>query len=177
MKKGLVVAALAVALLLAWIAAGPFLAIGAIRDAVRTENAHALARHVDFPPLRDSLKRQLRDALLRKAGGDMQSSLLGAFGLAIAGSASDIAVEAMVTPTGLGGLMEGRKAWNRFSGLPPPSREDAGTRPDPLQGARYRFESPSRFTATITHADGSTTVLVLARKGLRWQLTDVRLPL
>lgn len=177
MKTIVLVLALAVAAVLAYGIAGPFLAVNAIRDAVRTEDASALATRIDFPPLRDSLKRQLRDAMLRKAGDDLQSSLLGALGLAVAGSVGDVAVDAMVTPVGIGGLMEGRKVWNRFAGLPPPAREDDGTRPQPLQDARYRFESPSRFTATVDHADGTATTFVLTRTGLSWKLSDIRLPL
>ena len=76
MKKWI---ALALALLLAvlgYAAAGPYLAVHAIGKAVREENAAALAKHVDFPPLRASLKAQLTDRMVRAAGieaghGDM----------------------------------------------------------------------------------------------------------
>lgn len=151
--------------------------VDAIREAVRTEDARALAKQIDFPPLRDSLKRQLRDAMLRKVGVEAQSSLLGALGMTVAGGLADGAVEAMVTPAGIGALMEGRKTWNRLSGLPPPSRGDSGDRPQPLQDVRYRFESPSRATATVRSDGGGETVFVLTRKGLRWKLSDIRLPL
>ena len=177
MKKWIWIAAIALVALLAWVAAGPYMTVNAIRDAVRTEDASALAKQIDFPPLRDSLKRQLRDAMLRRVGIEAQSSLLGALGMTVAGGLADGAVEAMVTPAGIGALMEGHKTWNRFSGLPPPAPEDTGDRPQPLQDPRYRFESPSRVTATVQGDDGSETVFVLTRKGLRWKLSDIRLPL
>ncbi len=177
MKRLTITAGLILVAILAYVVAGPFLTVNAIRDAVRTENARALSKQVDFPPLRSSLKRQVRDAMLRKAGGDMQASLLGAVGMFVAGSVSDAAVDAMVTPVGLGALMEGRKLWNRASGLPPPTREDTGDRPEPLQDARYRFESHDRFTATVIAADGSETVFVLTRRNLGWKLSDIRLPI
>lgn len=176
MKKAGWIALLLVVAMVGYTAAGPFLTVNAIRDAVRTENPRALAKQVDFPPLRESLKRQMRDAIVRRAGEDAQASLLGAFGLRIAGGLADGAVDAMVTPIGLGALMEGRKVWNRASGLPPPTREDTGLHPEPLQDARYRYESPSRFTATVTAADGTETIFVLTRKGLGWKLSDIRLP-
>lgn len=176
MKKWIWIAALAVVGLLAYGVAGPFLTINAIRDAVRTENARALAKQVDFPPLRHSLKLQVREAIVRRAGADAQSSLAGALGIRMAAGLADGAVDAMVTPMGLGALMEGRKVWNRASGLPPPTRADTGDRAQPLQDPRYRFESPSRFTATVTGADGTETTFVLTRKGLSWKLSDIRLP-
>lgn len=177
MKKWIWIAALAAVAVLAYGVAGPFLTVNAIRDAVRTEDARALARQVDFPPLRQSLKRQVRDGIVRRAGEEAQASLVGALGIRMAAGLADGAVDAMVTPMGLGALMEGRKVWNRAAGLPPPTRTDTGDRPRPLQDARYRFESPSRFTATVAGADGTQTVFVLTRRGLRWKLSDIRLPL
>ena len=48
---------------------------------------------------------------------------------------------------------------------------------DPLADARYRFESTTRFTATVTDRSGEPLVFVLSRQGLRWKLSDIRLPL
>ena len=46
----------------------------------------------------------------------------------------------------------------------------------PFEGASYRYESLSRFTATMPVEAGGSLVVVLSRQGLRWRLTDVRLP-
>jgi len=40
-----------------------------------------------------------------------------------------------------------------------------------------RYESASRFTATIHDDHGKPIVFVLRRTGLRWRLADIRLPL
>ena len=45
-----------------------------------------------------------------------------------------------------------------------------------LQGTQLRYESASRFTGTLVHANGHSTVFVLQRQGLRWRLVDIRLP-
>ena len=45
-----------------------------------------------------------------------------------------------------------------------------------LHEARLRYESLSRFTGTLEHANGHRTVFVLQRQGLRWRLVDIRLP-
>ncbi|GAA4865115.1 DUF2939 domain-containing protein [Luteimonas vadosa] len=165
------------AMLLAYAAAGPYLAINAIRDAIKTEDTRALAAQVDFPALRTSLKAQLTDHVVREAGPGVQSSLLGAFGLRMATGLVGGAVDAMVTPLGLGALMEGRKVWNRGIGIKPPSRDDTEAQPEPLRDAVQRYESPSRFTATVQDDSGRPIVFVLTRKGLRWKLSDIRLPL
>jgi hypothetical protein len=48
---------------------------------------------------------------------------------------------------------------------------------DPLKYAEHRYESLSRFTATAHDEDGNPVVFVFTRQGLRWKLTDIRLPL
>ena len=57
-------------LLCGYVAVGPYLTVRAIRIAVKEQDAAALSRQVDFPALRASLKAQLDDRLLRKAGPD-----------------------------------------------------------------------------------------------------------
>lgn len=187
MKKWLWLAAALLVALLAYVGAGPYLTMHAIRSAVEKQDAAALSRQVDFPALRTSLKAQLTDKLVREAGPDVQTSALGSIGLTIASSLIGGSVDTMVTPTGLGALMEGRKVWKRIgdglapSAPPPPAEEADSTAvpatPRPFDGAKYRYESLSRFTATVHDDSGLPIVFVMTRDGLRWKLSDIRLPL
>jgi len=178
MKKWLVLSSAALIALFAYAIAGPFITVNAIRDAVKTQDSAALSKHVDFPALRSSLKLQIDDYLVRRAGPEMQSSMLGAIALRIASGATGGVVDAMATPVGLGAMLEGRNLWHRVNGsrngtdshTPAPAR-------DPLKDAKYRFESPSRFTATVLDGEGDPVVFVLTREGLRWKVSDIRLPL
>lgn len=171
-----ILAALLALLMLGYAAAGPWLAIHGIRKAVSTGDAQALARHVDFVPLRASLKAQLTDRLVRSAGIDVQASLLGNLGLVLAGGAVGGAVDAMVTPMGIGALIEGRKVWQRASGSPPASTATPDQGHVLARNLHYRFESTSRFTATVDDGSAAPLVFVLSRNGLRWKLSDIRLP-
>lgn len=168
---GVLLAILLVALV-AYVAAGPYLTVRAIRVALQANDANALADNVDFPELRASLKAQLEDRLARRIDPELPSSLLGSVGLSMASGVIDGAVDAMVTPPGLGALMQGRVLWSRFDGA---IGSRVKGRP-PLQDLRYRYESPSRFTATTRTASGAPVVLVLTRHGLRWRLSDLQLP-
>lgn len=176
MKKWIWLAAALLLALGAYVAAGPYLTIRAIQQAVQEDDTRALARQVDFPALRSSLKLQLDDYLVRSAGADAQGSALGQIGLRIASGVAGGAVDAMVTPVGLAAMMEGRRVWRRVDvrALPQSASEPA---PKPLQGAEHRYESLSRFTATVHDDTGRPVVFVLTRDGLRWRLSDIRLPL
>jgi hypothetical protein len=169
-------AVLAALALLAWVAAGPWLAVRGIERAIAERDTGALERHVDFPRLRVNLKAQLDDRLVRTAGEDVASNLFGAFALSLAGRATGVAVDTMATPLGIGALLQGHVLWQRAGGRTVGGDTWAATEPArPLQQARLRYESTSRFTGTVEHANG-TTVFVLERQGLRWRLVDIRLP-
>jgi hypothetical protein len=176
-RRGLKIAAAVLLALVvcitAYVAAGPYLAVRGIRAAVRDNDAAALAEHVDFPALRGSLKAQLQDRLVRSAGEDMQASAFGALGLSMAGRVIDGAVDTMVTPLGIGALMQGRIIASRFEGsITTVDSESSGAA---KQDAVYRYESPSRFTATLHTQSGTPVMMVLTRHGVNWRLSDLRL--
>lgn len=170
------IAAAVLLALVAWTASGPWRTVAGIRQAVAAGDTRALARHVDFPALRASLKPQVQDRIVRAAGVEAQSGPFAAFGLTVATGLAGGLVDAMVTPVGLGALMEGRKVWDRLGNVPPPSRADAGPDAHATPEPRLRFESFSRISATVTMDDGSELDLVLTRKGTRWRLSEIRLP-
>ncbi|MFC3549608.1 DUF2939 domain-containing protein [Lysobacter cavernae] len=178
MKKWLVLPLIALLALLGWVAAGPFLTVNAIRNAVKAQDTAELSRHVDFPAVRASLKAQFDDYLMHQAGAQMQADPLGALALRLASGVSGSAVDAIATPAGLGAVLEGRNLMHRIGGG---GRSDdtyaPSTPPAPLQGAKYGFESPSRFVATVRNDDGEPVAFVLHRDGLRWRLGEIRLPL
>lgn len=176
-KSTLVLAILALfALLLALqVVTGPYRTLAAIRTAIIEDDAAALARQVDFPALRASLKAQMEDRLARRYGGDANDGLFARIAVGIAGVALDGAVEVMVTPLGLGALMEGREMWRGARGaFDPPTPAESATAP--LADPEHRFESTSRFTATVPDDEGRPVVIVLTRQGLHWRLSDIRLP-
>lgn len=179
MKKLTALLVVAAVLLLSYIAAGPFLAVNAIRDAVKAQDTAALSEHVDFPALRGNLKAQLDDYVVRKAGADVQSSRLGAIALRIASGVAGGTVDAMVTPAGVGAILEGRSLWHRArgDGISDADSYASQAPPDPFEGARYGFESTSRFTATVRNDENEPVTFVLTRQGLHWKLSDIRLPL
>lgn len=178
MKKWLLPPLLLLLALATYVVAGPWLAIRGIGQAIERQDTGRLSRHVDFPNLRVNMKAQLGDYVVRRAGPEMQSSLLGTVALSLAGNLAGAGVDTLVTPAGIAALLQGRTLWKRASGDTVGGDTYAPTTPArPLKDAEHHYESPSRFTATVHTADGSPVVFVLSRQGLRWRLTDIRLPL
>lgn len=161
-----------------YVLAGPYLAMQGISSAIEERDSGALARHVNFPALRVNLKAQLDDYLVRRAGPEMQASLFGAVALGVASNVTGAGVDTLVTPIGVAALLQGDSLLKRAIGdtvngdtwgPPSPAR--------PLAGTTGRYDSLSRFTATRHLEDGREVQFVLSRQGLRWQLTDIKLPL
>lgn len=157
---------------------GPYLTVRGLAQAIETRDTARLDRYIEFPMLRANLRAQLNDYVVRRAGPDVQSNLLGALLLSASEKLTGTAVDAMVTPTGIGALLEGNTLWKRASNdLETDDAYAAPRKPRPLQGAEHHFESLSRFTATTHTPQGAPMVFVLQRFGLRWKLVDIRLPL
>lgn len=181
MKKLVALVLLAALAFAAWVAAGPFLALRSIEAAVRQEDMRALERHVDFPLVRSSVRAQLEDYVARRMAEPDLPAEFRAIGTQVTRGVTGGIVDLLVTPAGIGAVLQGRSIVRRVMGLPPEAAPATGTAPatafDPLANARYRYESASRFTATVPNADGAPVVFVFTRDGLRWRMTDVRLPI
>lgn len=179
MKKLLVVGLVALVLLVGAWAAGPFWAVHNIRKAIEAQDTAALSQHIDFPALRANFKQQLDEQMVRRAGADAQSSLLGALALRMAGGLTDSLVDVLATPAGLGALIEGRGLLHRLTGggVEPNDSYAHAQASDPLEGAKYGFESASHFTITLRPETEHPLVVVMTRDGLRWRVTNVRLPI
>lgn len=161
-----------------YVIAGPYLALHGIRTAIAEQDTARLQKHVDFPALRVNLRAQVEDYLARKAGPDVSSNLFGAAALSIANQVLGRGVDTLVTPMGVAAILQGRSTWKRAIGETIGGDTYAPPVPaQPLKAAEHRYESLSRFTATVHDENGDPVVFVLTRQGLRWRLTDIRLPL
>ena len=175
MKKWIVAAVVVIALLLAYAAAGPYLAIRGIHAAVESRDLDKLERYIDYPALRANLRVTVAKRILAAATSPSGRVVGDDLGRGLIGTISDHAVDAMVSPAGIALLLEGRALAHRVSGQGPgPGNADNAA--DPLMQAKTRFESPSRFTATVNSAEGRPVVFVFERHWLSWKLRNIRLP-
>lgn len=180
MKKLLALVLLVLLGLAAWVAAGPFLTLRSIGDAVKQGDTRSLERHVDFPLVRSSVRAQLEDYVARRMADPTLPPQVRQIGAQVTSGVTGGIVDMLVTPAGIGAVLQGRSIVRRVMGLPPETSTASAPRAgtfDPLAGAEYRYEGTSRFTATVQNADGAPVVFVFSRDGLQWRLTDVRLPI
>ena len=176
MKKLIALMLVVVLALLAYVGGGPFLTMRSIRNAVERGDTRTLSQQVDFPLVRASVHAHLEDYVARTAGDSSDSNPLRMFAAKVTGTLTAGVADALVTPAGIGALLQGRSVVRRAMGYPPEKSDPAQPAFDPLRGATYQYKSASAFHATVRNADGVPIVFVFTRDGLRWRLTDIRLP-
>lgn len=87
-KCVLIIAAIVLLALAGWIAAGPYMAIHGIRQAVESQDIRALERHVDYPKLRANIKAQIEDRIAREIGQRFGTQVTGSAASSVAGMLS-----------------------------------------------------------------------------------------
>ncbi|WP_439475973.1 DUF2939 domain-containing protein [Brevundimonas sp.] len=161
---------------ISWFAA-PAVAFFGIRSAAEASDAAGLARLIDFPAVRQSLRPQLdgNPAAAAPAPSFMDDPI-GAvrrqIEQATAAPAPD--VEAYLTPAALAALTrgEGRYASQRAGPQPSPDATiTGGPMPKPV------YWGMNRARMSVTDEGGSETVFTFERKGpFEWKLVHVGLP-
>ncbi|WP_445401021.1 DUF2939 domain-containing protein [Zobellella sp. An-6] len=179
---------MAAVLALGYGVAAPWLTVYQIREAADHRDSRALAEHVEFDSVRQSLKDQLNARMLRELGDDIRQNPLAALGAALANTVVDGLVDTYVTPAGIEQLMRGETPAPGIPRREPPpagngngNGGDAGgpktERRKPFSDARMGYRSLNHFVVTMTDDSGKQAEFILSRRGLGWKLTAIVLPL
>ncbi|MFZ5638996.1 MAG: DUF2939 domain-containing protein [Pseudomonadota bacterium] len=167
---------------LVWIYFAPHLTVHAMHRAAVRGDAAALARHVDFPAVREDLKAQFAEAAAARLGGDGSGGWRDV-GAALATAAAAPAIDGLVSETSLGVLFAGRDI-ARTAFDPSPS-------PRASSGAPTANASAHAWNPTMAYADASTftatfdldgdpsrpvTLIFKRQRLLWWKLSAIRLP-
>jgi hypothetical protein len=179
-KSAVIGAGIAIAVFAATTYASPHWQLYRMRAAVEAHDAQALSRHVDFPSLRDSVKRQIMHRLgADRALSGSGSNPFAAFGKAMALAVIDPVVDAAVSPAGVAAMLDSGDI--RFQPKPDRPAPQSGDSGEPGERARakpnYDLSYRGWNQALVARADGGGVVFVLERHGLwGWKLAAVEMP-
>lgn len=161
----------AVALLLVYLVS-PYYSLWRFGETIRANDMHALAARVDFPRVRDSLKKQIRDHFIgvrETKKDDLVAQLLTASGPSLL----DQLIDAYVTPDGLATIIGNPapiKNATSLASLTSVRRERREI--DWSKARRAFFTSPRDFAA-----DHEGITLHFRFNGLGWKLREIDLNL
>lgn len=144
----------------------PYLAIDNMTKATTNRNADALSQEIDFPSLRTSVKQNIKAQVIKQmASGATPTKGINA---EVVDKMVDPMVDKLVTPEGLGDLMQDKV---------PGAKIDLSNLEQNIAASEVNmgYESLDRFVVHITDkADRNQAVsLILKRDGLAWKLSGI----
>ncbi|ATS51326.1 DUF2939 domain-containing protein [Xanthomonas citri pv. fuscans CFBP 6996] len=177
MKKAIGVLIAFLLTVTAWWFGGPYMTMHGLSKAIEQRDTAALERYVDFPRVRSSLRAQLNDYLVRQAGPDLAASPWGTLLYGLGNQLGGAAVDTLVTPIGIGALLQGHVLWKRGRNELQGGDPFGPTEPArPLKNAEHRFEALDRFVIDVERTPGEPPLkVVLEPQGLRWKVVDLQL--
>jgi hypothetical protein len=170
------IALLLSAALCAWVYYAPHLTVRAIQRAVERGDADALARHVDFPAVREDLKGQFAAAASARFGGDGSGGWRD-FGAALASAAAAPAIDAAVSGQGLMLLFAGRGLARELTpSSAAPLTADAGARTTGLRRIDAGYTDASTFVVRVDIGGDPAlpaTLTLRRHRVLWWKLSGI----
>jgi len=180
MSKGKVALGVVAVLVVAYVAAAPYITVYQMKSAAESHDGEALSEHIDFPSVRQSLKDQMNAMFVKEMAQDkeMKDNPFAALGAAFVGMMGNKMVDAFVTPAGIAQMMAGEKPKpdpNNTSIQPATASEGAARKP--WSDATMGYESLNKFVVKIKDEKGGESKFVLRREGIGWKLTQIIIPL
>lgn len=183
-----VIVALVLVALAAAYAASPFYAFRQLKAAAESGDRDQLNALVDFPAVREDLKRQVDSGavkLAREASGVGYpiAMVLGKLGSAF----GDRMIDKLVTPEAISAMVRSgmipHRHHRKASDEPAASDATAGAEASGGEGdkvvTRYAYLTPDRFKVAVAPQDHTDKPLglIMARQGLfSWRLEQIELP-
>jgi hypothetical protein len=162
-----------------WVYYAPHLTVRAMQRAVERGDAAALARHVDFPAVREDLKAQFATAASARFGGDGCGGWRD-FGAALASTAAAPAIDAIASEQGLLLLFAGRGLARELlpATHPPAPARESGRGPGPWR-VEGGYVDASTFVVRVDMGGDPAlpaTLTLRRHRGLWWKLSGIALP-
>jgi hypothetical protein len=176
-----VILALVLVALGAAYAASPFYAFHQLKEAAVTGDRDQLNALVDFPGVRDDLKRQVDSRAVKVAReasgiGYPIAAILGHLGAAF----GDHVIDKLVTPEAISDMVRSGMVPHKHKA--PPAGDGSAPAPSDDQSkvvTRFAYLTPDRFRVAVAPADKADRAinLIMDRRGLfSWRLEQIELP-
>ncbi len=145
----------------------PYLTLDRLKTATANRNADDLAKEIDFPALRTSIKSNIKTQVMAQIASN-STQATPAMGKELIDQMIEPLVDKMVTPKGLDELMQDKIPGAKLN---LPNLEANIARSEIKTG----YESPDRFVVNITDkVDRRKNVsFILKRDGLAWKLSGI----
>ena len=153
-----------------FLAASPYITFHRIKQAADAEDLQALSSYVDYPALRENLKAHMLTAVGAKLDAE-QDNPLASLGRAIATSAAEKMIDALITPENIAlAIASGQLLQSKTLGTP-----DAAPTKDDINNYTASWQDWSHI---LVHKKGENKGYIFRRSaplGWEWKLAAVKM--
>jgi len=152
--------------------ASPYIALYNIKNAAEQKDADKLSGYIDFPSVKQSIKDQVKAAMVEELAASDKQDGFEALGTMLAAAMIDPIIDGLVTPDGVALMLQGQKLVFDLNndtpeGVPEAKNDDIDYKAGYLSFNRFKVE-----IIDANDPDESLDV-IMHRDGLSWKVTRI----
>ena len=152
--------------------ASPYLVLNNIKNAAQQGDADKLSGYIDFPSVKQSMKDQVKAAMVEEIAASDEQDGFEALGTMLAAAMIDPLIDGLVTPDGVALMLQGQKLDFDLNNDTPEDKPKSKNEDIDYKAGYLSF---NRFKVQIIDADDSDESLdvIMHRDGLSWKVTRI----
>ena len=156
--------------------ASPYLVLNSIKNAAQQGDADKLSGYIDFPSVKQSMKDQVKAAMVEELAASDEQDGFEALGTMLAAAMIDPLIDGLVTPDGVALMLQGQKLDFDLNNDTPEDKPKAKNEDVDYKAGYLSF---NRFKVQIIDADDPNESLdvIMHRDWLSWKVTRINFSL
>ena len=161
-----------VVIFLIYLYASPYIALYNIKNAAEQKDADKLSGYIDFPSVKQSIKDQVKAAMVEELAASDEQDGFEALGTMLAAAMIDPLIDGLVTPDGVALMLQGQKLDFDLNNDTPEGVSEAKNDDIDYKAGYLSF---NRFKVEIIDANDADESLdvIMHRDGLSWKVTRI----
>lgn len=156
--------------------ASPYLVLNSIKNAAQQGDADKLSGYIDFPSVKQSMKDQVKAAMVEELAASDEQDGFEALGTMLAAAMIDPLIDGLVTPDGVTLMLQGQKLDFDLNNDTPKDKPEVKNEDIDYKAGYLSF---NRFKVQIIDADDPNESLdvIMHRDWLSWKVTRINFSL
>ena len=156
--------------------ASPYLVLNSIKNAAQQGDADKLSGYIDFPSVKQSMKDQVKAAMVEEIAASDEQDGFEALGTMLAAAMIDPLIDGLVTPDGVALMLQGQKLDFDFNNDTPEDKPKAKNKDIDYKAGYLSFNGFKVQIIDANDPDESLDV-IMHRDWLSWKVTRINFSL
>ena len=156
--------------------ASPYLVLNNIKNAAKQGDADKLSGYIDFPSVKQSMKDQVKTAMVKELASSKEQDGFEALGTMLGAAMIDPLIDGLVTPDGVALMLQGQKLDFDLNNDTPEDKPKSKNEDIDYKAGYLSF---NRFKVQVIGADdpNESIDVIMHRDWLSWKVTSINFSL